>query len=267
MTAVRGNAIAAATRHRQLAVDIRPLTRQEDYHACVALQRRTWGDSFGDVVPPTILQISQRLGGVATGAFDDRGTLIGFVFGVTGVENGAIVHWSDMLAVAPDAQNLGVGRRLKEYQRASVAKVGAKVIYWTFDPLVARNAHLNVNILGVRVTEYVEDMYGNSQSPVHRGIGTDRLVVAWPVDDQELAARRDDISRLTRQAQSTHSESMRTIEVPLRIDQLQSSDMPAAQKWRGATREAFLSAMTRGYAVNGFYVDEGADRGYYVLTR
>lgn len=242
------------------------LTSQEDYAACVALQRSTWGDAFTDLVPPTILQVSQKLGGVAAGAFDSRGTMVGFVFGMTGVQNGAVVHWSDMLAVAPKLQGRGIGRRLKEFQRDAVAALGAKVIYWTYDPLVARNAHLNINVFGVRVVEYVEDMYGVSHSPVHRGIGTDRFIVGWPVDDAELGARREEIARATREARSG-TRACRIVEIPLRIDQLQSANMTAARKWRRVARDAFLSAMTAGYSVNGFYTDEKADRGYYILTR
>ena len=50
-------------------------------------------------------------------------------------------------------------------------------MYWTFDPLVAKNAHLNLNLLGARVVEYVRDMYGTTTSPLHNGLATDRLIV------------------------------------------------------------------------------------------
>lgn len=249
------------------ASNIRPLTTREELQACVALQYRTWGDSFTDVVPPSILQISQRLGGVAAGAFDERGTLIGFVYGMTGVQNGVIVHWSDMLAVVPEAQGHGIGRRLKEFQRAAVAKVGATVIYWTYDPLVARNAHINFNVFGVRVAEYVENMYGDSRSPVHRGIGTDRFIVAWPVNDRELDVRRHEIARATREAASGTRDAVRMVEIPARIDTLQESDMDAARKWRHTSREALVTSLAEGYAVNGFRLDKAGDRAYYVLTR
>ena len=112
--------------------------------------------------------------------------LLGFVFGLTGVERGKIVHWSDMLAVRPEARNLGLGRRLKEHQRNVVREMGCSVIYWTYDPLIARNAHLNFNRLGVRLAEYVDDMYGVTDSVLHGGIPTDRLVVAWPTHDDEI---------------------------------------------------------------------------------
>jgi predicted GNAT superfamily acetyltransferase len=231
------------------------------------MQRKTWGEAFGDVVPSSILKISQRIGGVAAGAFDDRDALVGFVFGMTGVENGVMVHWSDMLAVAPKVRNHGVGRRLKEFQRAEVAKVGVKVIYWTYDPLVARNAYLNFNVFGVRVSEYVPDMYGETRSPLHRGIGTDRLVVAWPVEDGELAARRRVISGALQEARNGRLGNARTIAIPSQIERLQKLNMRAARKWRRDSRKAFLAALAEGYSVNGFYLDDGAKRGYYVLTR
>ncbi|MGH7677654.1 MAG: hypothetical protein ACRENU_04245 [Gemmatimonadaceae bacterium] len=244
-------------------IEIRPLASQKEYQACLALQLRTWGKSFADAIPPSMLQIAQRTGGVASGAFDARGSLLGFVFGVTGIRAGVIVHWSDMLAVVPKARNLGIGRQLKEHQRAYVATQGAKVIYWTYDPLVARNAHINFNVFGVRVAEYVENMYGNSQSPLHRGIGTDRFIVAWPVDDRELAARRAEI----RHAENGQRGRALEVEIPPRIDQLQAKDMRAAKKWRRLTRAAITEALQEGYSVNGFRIDDESSRAYYVLTR
>jgi predicted GNAT superfamily acetyltransferase len=261
---VRQPAIVAPERASQaVPFAIRPLESHADLLACVALQRRTWGEDFREVVPASILKISQRLGGVAAGAFDPRAQLIGFVFGITGVERGEIVHWSDMLAVSPEARNHGVGRRLKEHQRNEVAKVGAKFIYWTFDPLVARNAHLNLNVFGVRVSEYVDDMYGASNSPLHRGIGTDRLIVKWPVDDAALAARREEIAEVSR----TEKASLVRIEIPSDIEELQSADPLAARAWRTKTRAEFHQLLSDGYRVQGFQVDRDARRGRYLLAR
>ena len=248
---------------RKTSVDIRPLTSQEDLRACVELQHRTWGDHYTDVVPASILKIAARVGGVVAGAFDRSGALLGFVFGLTGVQNGVIVHWSHMLAVSPEEQNQGIGRRLKEYQRVAVASIGAKTISWTFDPLVARNAHLNFNVLGVRATDYVQDMYGQSSSPLHRGIGTDRLIVSWPVDDEAVAARRREIAR----ASCSEGADTVHIEVPCDIAALQVSDMAAARQWRDETRSAFQKALAQGLAIQGFQMDAETGNGHYVLGR
>jgi predicted GNAT superfamily acetyltransferase len=164
-------------------ITLRDLRTPDDYAACIALQEETWGAGFSERVPGAILKVAQRVGGVTAGAFDGEGRLLGIVFGLTGVERGEIVHWSDMLAVRADARDRGLGRRLKEYQREKVRAVGGRRIYWTYDPLVARNARLNLGHLGARVVEYARDMYGpRSDSVLHRGLGTDRFVVAWAVD-------------------------------------------------------------------------------------
>jgi chorismate synthase len=241
-------------------IGIRPLVTAAELQACVELQRSTWGDEFGEVVPPSMLKIAAKVGGVTAGAFTPDGELLGFVFGITGVERGEIVHWSHMLGVLPRAQNQGIGRKLKVYQRAEVARAGAKVMYWTFDPLVARNAHLNFNKLGVRATQYVRDMYGNGTSPLHRGIGTDRLIVAWPVAEAALAARRREMARNT----DEHTASRR-IEIPLDIEALQRSDMNAARHWRDTTRAELERAFADGLVIHGFEVDEAAHRGVYLL--
>ena len=80
-------------------------------------------------------------------------------------------------ASAPTRASMGIGRRLKEYQRATLAARGINREFWTFDPLQAQNAHLNINRLGVRVIDYVVDMYGSMGSPLHFGVATDRLIV------------------------------------------------------------------------------------------
>jgi predicted GNAT superfamily acetyltransferase len=237
---------------------IRDLATHADYAACVELQRDTWGQGFGDVVPASILQVSQKVGGVAAGAFDAGGRLVGFVYGITGVKDGRIVHWSDMLAVRPEAQNAGLGRRLKEFQRRKVAKAGAELIYWTFDPLQARNAHLNFNVFGVRAEKYVRDMYGeNTGSDLHRGIGTDRLIVAWPVKEAALKKRRAEI------AAASKAKNFTRIEVPRDVTSMLSSDPEQARQWRARNRAELTNAM-KTRRIDGFVID--GDRAFYILT-
>lgn len=162
---------------------IRPLATHEDFAACVALQRATWGEAFRDVVQASLLMVAQKVGGIAAGAFGPDGSLWGFVFGLTGVEAGRPVHWSHMLAVRREVRNRGIGRRLKEFQRAWLRERRVSRVYWTFDPLVARNAHLNMNRLGAEVVEFIPNMYGlETGSPLHAGLGTDRLLVVWQLE-------------------------------------------------------------------------------------
>ena len=264
-------------------IDIHPLRTLEELRACVDLQRDTWGAQFTDVVPASILKVSQRVGGVAAGAFDEGGKLLGFVYGLTGIEKGRIVHWSDMLAVRPEARNLGLGRRLKEYQRGIMKQLGGVVIYWTYDPLVARNAHLNFNVFGVRAAEYVDDMYGDTDSPLHSGIGTDRFIVAWPVADDQVQERLKETHGAGADAVLRQSPILNAgnrppeenqelgararVEVPADINTMQETDRAQAIAWRRSTRAAFRRALAAGMSVQGFIIDDCAQRGYYLLAK
>lgn len=238
---------------------IRPLASESDYAACLALQHRTWGAGFSEAVPASILRVAQKVGGVAAGAFDAEGVMLGFVFGITGVRAGRIVHWSDLLAVREDARNRGIGRLLKEHQRRAVREVGAEAILWSFDPLVARNANLNLNRLGARAVEYVVDMYGASDSVLHRGLGTDRLIVEWAVED---APRPDGEA-----SGEAEVEVEIEIEVPRDIAAIQAVSLQAAAAWRARTRPLFVEGFARALEVVRFECAEGGPCRYLLARR
>lgn len=175
---------------RERILRLRPLKGNRELQSGVALQKATWGTDFDDVVSAAIMDVSQKLGGVTAGAFDADERLIGMIFGLTGIRQDTRVHWSHMLAVVSDWQGLGVGMALKAYQRRRALSVGARTMYWTFDPLEARNAHFNLNRLGAEVSEYVRDAYGSGESsPLHRGIGTDRFVAIWQMESARVVDR------------------------------------------------------------------------------
>jgi predicted GNAT superfamily acetyltransferase len=237
------------------ALEIRPLVSPADFAACVQLQRATWGEEFREVVGATLLKIAQRVGGVAAGAFEPNGEMCGFVFGMTGIENGRPVHWSHMLAVRPDARDHGIGRKLKEFQSAWLLERNVDRVFWTFDPLVARNAHLNLNRLGVGVTEYIADMYGpDTGSPLHSGLGTDRLLVVWRLNGERVHAAAD-------AGPEIH------IEIPSDIQALKEADPFEAYSWRDSVRRAFANSLARGWRVTGFLRDAGPGRAAYVLRQ
>jgi predicted GNAT superfamily acetyltransferase len=259
-------------------VQIRPLASIEDYRACVALQEETWGVGFSERVSPAILKVAQILGGVSSGAFTDDGRLVGFVFGLTGPRRGEVVHWSDMLAVRPELRDTGLGRRLKAYQRREIVSRGVEKMLWTFDPLRSRNAHLNITRLGAVVREYAVDMYGDTDSPLHRGIGTDRFVALWlltsgrvedrvgaiesgsirlpttPDPTAPLALTADESRPWPRPGDPLLSLGNDTVRVtiPADIGQLMEDDPSLARAWREATRTVFAHYLGRGYEVREF---------------
>lgn len=250
---------------------IRPLASPPDYDACVALQRATWGDDFRELVPPALLLVAQKVGGIAAGAFLDE-RLAGFVFGLTGLRDGRPVHWSHMLAVEADLRDRGIGRRLKAYQRAELLAGGVEWMYWTFDPLVARNAHLNLRGLGARVVEYARDMYG--ESPMSRTdsvVGSDRFVVEWdlrradrPTGGRATAAAGPVIAS---ERDALPDAATVLVAIPPDIQALKSADPEAARGWRRATRRAFEHYLARGYAVRDVVPHPVGEGSSYVLER
>jgi predicted GNAT superfamily acetyltransferase len=270
------------------AIVLRRLKSPQEYNECVELQEETWGKGFAEHVPASILMVTQKIGGVAAGAFDKRGRMIGFVFGMTGVKKGRLVHWSDMLAVREDVRGLGLGQALKLYQRDLLIPIGVEEIYWTYDPLVARNAHLNLNRLGGEISEYVVEMYpDDSRSELHRGIGMDRFIVVWRITskrvERSLAGTPDQLPKalldapvvnatLGSDGRSSPSEGELKnlpavrVEIPSDILAVRDTTLDVARRWRASTRKAFLHYLEKEYEVKGFHRDDASGRCFYLLT-
>lgn len=256
---------------------VRPITSLAEFRACMAIQEEVWGVGFVDVVSASVLQVTSHIGGIVLGAFTPVGALVGFVAGFTGVKDGRPVHWSHMLGVREVARNGGVGRMLKEHQRAELARMGIPEMRWTFDPLVAKNAHFNLNRLGARVTEYVRDMYGNTGSALH-GTVTDRIIVACPTAEDHPEWAGDPVVGtpapiLTRIPQdgtlapTDGSPRQRSvwIEIPLDIMRVIAESPDIAATWRMAVRHHFEWALHNGYVVTGFHRDSVTSRAFYTL--
>lgn len=257
-------------------VEIRPLRTVAECNACVELQRQVWGFDQAETVPATLLHVVDFVGGLAAGAFDESDQLIGFVFGVSGVRDGELVHWSHMLAVREPARNLGLGRMLKEHQREVMASLGIRRMFWSFDPLMAKNAYFNFNRLGASVVEYVRDMYGTTASPLHLGLPTDRLVVTTPTSaadgdrSQPIAdalpvltpfpQRGDDVMTI-----GERRPDALLIEVPSDILDITRRSLAMARQWRLAVREHFEWALANDYRVASVRRNGASDREFYVL--
>lgn len=277
----------AGRRTRDEAIDrrsdgviIRDCASLEDYLECVAIQEETWGRAFSERVPAAILRVSQRVGGITAAAFGPNGQMLGFVFGMTGVDNGDLVHWSDMLAVRPEARGRHLGERLKQYQRRKVCSLGVRRIMWTFDPLVSRNAHFNINRLGALPIEYAQNMYGTTHSALHGALPTDRFVVAW---DCAAAAPNhsadgvvtSDVPLLNPVSNGTPTLAVVgdvdrvRVQIPVDVQPIIQHQPVLAARWRDITRRTIGERLANGYKVSAFVrADEtGEDLPYYVLAR
>jgi predicted GNAT superfamily acetyltransferase len=260
-------------------VHVRELDGAEELRRCVALQKRIWGERFAELVPPAILWVAQRTGGIVAGAFDGSGRMFGFVFGMSGFVDGRAVHWSDMLAVEPDARGRGTGTLLKRYQRDTLLRRGIEHVAWTFDPLESRNAWINFAHLGVTAREYVRDCYGQSDSPLHAGFGTDRLIASWALASDRVRQRMDDAAEPQADdawaaAPVVNGDVLQLgldapavrIRIPADVQQLKRADPHAVRVWRDSTRAAFEAYFAGGYEAVEL-LREGGGVSSYVLVR
>jgi predicted GNAT superfamily acetyltransferase len=267
---------------------IRPLTTIEDCRRVVDLEKLVWGYTDAeDVVPVPVLIVSVKRGGILLGAFDRAGEMVGFVYSLSALKNGRASQWSHMLGVLPVARDSGLGTRLKLEQRTATLRMGLDLIEWTYDPLQAMNAHLNFAKLGVIVTEYEENIYGESSSPLHRGNPTDRFVAEWWLSSPEverriaggaqeanLASTAPSVNRVRRHGSSIEcadvdlhrTGALLAVEIPMGFNRLMQEEPGQALEWRMATRQIFAAYLHRGYRVVDFFLDRAAEKGRYILA-
>jgi predicted GNAT superfamily acetyltransferase len=177
------------------------------------------------------------------------------------------------LAVRADARDRGLGKRLKLYQRDLLLETGVKIMYWTYDPLVARNANLNLEQLGAQVVEYRPNFYGeDTGSVMHAALGTDRFIVAWrfaaPAPGRAPDSDWADAHVLDLEDPDASADFPRVrIAIPDDVFAVLDSDPTVASKWRAMTRNAFTTYLSRGYKVAGFMRSTDSQPATYLLAR
>lgn len=276
-----------------VAVDIEQRDDPAACRAVEALQRAAWGMPDRGVVPAEIVRATTHNGGVLLLA-NRGGRPVGFCFAFVGIDDGEPILCSHMLAVDPDAQSAGIGQALKWAQYDVARARGFDRITWTFDPLQARNAHLNLRVLGAYARRYHVDHYGPMDDAINAGLPTDRLLAEWPVTDDRRgidrpAARRgatedstgaerwaldaDRSGRHVRPGRVDHGalDDARgggavLVAVPSRVAELGDDDHDAVLAWRMAVREVLTAALTAGLVAVDLRRDAAPGVAAYVLS-
>lgn len=128
---------------------------------------------------PLLVQAIIRNGGSAVGVYDEE-RIVGFAYGFAGRDRDRVdFHYSQAAVVAPEYQGQGIGRRLKLLQRDVALEWGHERMRWTFDPLIARNGHFNLDSLGARGLGFHPDYYDRAD--------TDRVMVEWDLTSETAA--------------------------------------------------------------------------------
>ena len=278
-------------------LSIRPLKAWREYLAAEELQRAVWQmPDWRDAVPANLMVTVNKNGGLVLGAFQPDGRLVGLAFGFIGMEGAAnqLKHCSHMLAVLPEFRSQGIGVRLKLAQRTETLARGIDLMTWTYDPLQARNANLNLARLGAIARRYVVDAYGEMTDGLNAGLASDRFEVEWRLNAprvhacvagqmlvfdwdalthagaQSVFRVRIDEQGLPRidDAEELRGESL-LVEIPANLGALKAASMDLAREWRARTRDVFQRAFAAGYAATGFVstAREGHPRAAYVLSR
>jgi predicted GNAT superfamily acetyltransferase len=269
------------------------LETPEEMTAVEDLQRLVWTAPDIEIVPKDILLAVAHNGGLVIGATvaDD---LVGVSFGFPGFyatpDGPRLKHHSHFLAVHPDWRSKGIGFALKRAQWQMVRKQGLDRITWTYDPLLSRNAHLNITRLGAVCNTYLRSAYGEMHDGLNTGLPSDRFQVDWWVNTERVKRRLSRRSRLTltpdayRLAEATMLEALLDqepiirparetpaltgtlllVEIPYDLQALKTVDLSLARDWRFYTREVFEKAFAAGYLITDFVHDVG--RSFYVLT-
>ncbi len=227
-------------------------------------------------IPADVVKAMADAGSYVTGAFDgDR--LLGACIGLWGPPGRAGMH-SHIAGVHPDARGRDVGFALKLDQRAYVLENGGTEISWTFDPLVARNAHFNLGKLGGTAEEYLTDYYGPLSDGLNHDDESDRLMLRWDLLGERARAACDEGSPPDRFERSPGvlldieddrpvprpcGDRTVLIAVPPDIELLRTRKPAVAREWRLAVRDTLGALLADGAQVVGF---DRAACGY-VLTR
>ncbi|HXT63944.1 MAG TPA: hypothetical protein VN696_12980 [Pyrinomonadaceae bacterium] len=246
------------------SLEIRQVRTIEEYDACVHLQRDVFGLPDLEISPRRHLIVSEQAGGWTLGAFVGS-RLVGFVHHLAAVRGHEIFGYSHMMAVAADVQNQGVGAQLKWAQRARALSEGRDFIKWTFEPVRARNAHFNLNRLGVIVRSYAVNFYGTDYgtNPAERaagplGMDSDRLFASWELKSPRVAA-------LAERREVSVGEPAGVIEIPNDFAGLLKSNPAAAKAEALRIREEFVRAFSAGLICRAFERDD--KRPKYLLYR
>ena len=222
-------------------IKIKHLINLEDLNFARNIFDITWALDKGTEITPNLLQAMVHSGAYLSGAFIDQ-KCVGAAFAFPAITTGLHLH-SHMTAVLDQYRDKGIGYSLKIDQWHWAKKNNYKEITWTFDPLVARNAKLNLIKLGVDISAYYPNFYGDMPDALNAGDESDRIMASWKVvGDQPVA----------KSLIPNPDKSDTLIKIPEDIVAIRSEDISENLKWRRKVREEFINAFENGGKVVGF---------------
>lgn len=244
-------------------IEIHECTTLDELYDCQELQKEVFGIPDMEVSPVRHLVVTRSAGGFVMGAFAEN-KVVGFVLSVPGFEGEKRFFYSHMTAVAADFQNYGIGAKLKWAQRDFALSQGINLIKWTFQPVLARNAHFNLNRLGATIQKYVPNFYGTDYFTNHLetgklGLDSDRLYADWILDDEKVVA----LSKGENFAET--GEILQKVEVPADWNKLKNQDIQKAIGEQKRIKHELSEAFKKDLIIRAFERSETAPK--YLLYK
>lgn len=226
-------------------MQIREAASLEDLDEACLIQREVWNLEDLEIVGRIQLKAAQHAGGSVLVALTDEGGIGGFSYAFPAIGEGEAFWHSDMLAVRPAFRGTGMGQALKWAQREHALRRGIRRITWTFDPMQAGNAHLNLEHLGVVAREYLPNFYGITTSALHHGLPTDRLLASWNLDSARVEA-------LARGEKAARPPVRARVAIPPAWNELVRRDPETARRDQQRVARELQDGLASGLIVTGF---------------
>ena len=245
-------------------VSVRSLVTADEGEIAREIFDQVWPPLGGGTqVPPNLLRAITHAGGYCSAAFlevDGQSVPVAAALGVLGVHSSSghqhIHIHSHMAGVLEPYRNLRIGTTIKYHQRLWALEHGIDTVVWTFDPLVSRNAKLNLVNLGVTVRGYEPNFYGAMLDSINAGDESDRVFAWWELTgDRARAAGRGKLAPI-----SKLSEGQVVVQTPDDIVSIRMTDPALAKRWRKGVREELMREFALGKEIIGVTPD-----GDYVL--
>lgn len=276
-----------------MIIAVRDLTKYDEFLQVRDVQQAIWGFTQGEGLYPPALNTAAENGGTVIGAFDGA-KMIGFIYGFPGLQaDRRIKLCSQTMGVLPEYRNKGVAAKLKWAQRQRVLENDIDLITWTYDPLEAPNARLNMHTLGGIARTYKRNIYGENFGALSKGLPSDRFIVEWWIKTDRVEQRSTGMkpepigvgspiaNRCAGTSGDRHIEAIDLsldapiirVEIPNDLQAIKKANMALAMDWRMKTRELFEAYFVRGYETIDFvragevWGPERARYNWYVLTK
>lgn len=268
----------AKQRSDDAQVTIKILATVDEQNFARAIFDEVWPTDEGTQITANLLQAMVHNGTYVSGVYVD-GQVVAAAFAFPGIDSKKHLHLhSHMAAVKEKYRNRNIGSALKWHQRAWALENGYETITWTFDPLVRRNARLNLVKLGVQVFEYFSDFYGDLPDALNAGDPTDRVIAKWSLlSDRVISAARNYNLEIPNDAfpvvlsnvyeepvkQNVDMSSSTVLAyLPSDIIDVRATDPDTALEWRMALRADLEPRLKAGWHIEGLTKD-----GAYVISK